>query len=177
MDWTSMVSVGRVTRPQGNRGEVIVMPDTDFGDERFRPGAVLFAASDGTVGPLTVAESREYRGAWVVRFDGVESISGAEAFRGAELRIPAGELRPLPAGAFYVHDLLGCAVRTADGGEVGRVERVDLATGIPMLAVGQGAGEVLVPLVDAICRRIDVESKVIEVDPPAGLIELNRGRG
>ena len=176
MDWTSMVSVGRVTRPQGNRGEVFVMSDTDFGDERFRPGAVLFTSRNGAVEQLTVAESREHRGAWVMRFEGVLSIDGAEQFRGVELRIPESELRPLGDGAFYVHDLLGCVVRTPDDVEVGRVERVDLMTGIPMLAVGGGAGEVLVPLVDAICRRIDVASKVIEIDPPQGLIDLNRKR-
>jgi 16S rRNA processing protein RimM len=67
-------------------------------------------------------------------------------------------------------------VRRTDGSRVGRVERVDLATGVPQLAVDAGGEEVLVPLVDAICRRIDVAEKVIEIDPPEGLIDLNRKR-
>jgi 16S rRNA processing protein RimM len=169
-----MVSVGRVTRPQGNRGEVMVVPDTDFGDERFRPGATIFVNRDGDVAAVTVAESREHRGNWVLRFDGVDSIDGAERYRGAELKVPAEALKALEAGAFYVHDLLGCDVRTLAGTSIGHVERVDLATGVPMLAVGLDREEVLVPLVDAICKRIDVDEKVIEIDPPAGLIDLNR---
>ena len=174
MDWTSMVSVGRVTKPQGNRGEVMVLSDTDFGEERFRPGAVIFMNRTGEVTEVTIAESRPHRGNWVVRFDNVHSIDEAEAFRGAELRVPAEALRPLDHGAYYVHDLLECSVRTVEGELVGLVARVDLATGVPMLAVAAEAGEVLVPLVDAICRRVDVERKEIEIDPPAGLIDLNQ---
>jgi 16S rRNA processing protein RimM len=171
-----MVSVGRVTRPHGNRGAVVVMPDTDFGEERFRPGAEVFTNREDAVAPLTVDESREYRGSWVIRFDGFGSIDDAERLRGAELRIPAEKLQPLEAGTYYVHELLGCDVRTRDGISLGQVERVDLATGVPMLAVGSGAEEVLVPLVDAICRRVDAAGRVIEIDPPEGLIDLNRKR-
>jgi 16S rRNA processing protein RimM len=176
MDWASMVRVGRVTRPWGNRGEVTVAPDTDFGDTRFSAGAEIFVQRADEIVPVTVAEGREQRGWWVVRFSGVDSIDAAETFRGAELRVPADTLQPLESGRFYVHDLLGCDVRRIDGSRVGRVERVDLATGVPQLAVDAGGEEILVPLVDAICRRIDVTEKVIEIDPPEGLIELNRKR-
>lgn len=174
MIWASMVAVGRVSRPQGNRGEVIVIPDTDFGEERFRPGAVVFAdGGDAPPKTLTVAESREHRGVWVVRFSGVESIDGAETLRGTELRVPDEALRPLDPGTYYVHELLGCRVRTSEGEDVGRVARVDLPGGVPILAVAGVRGEILVPLVDAICRRVDVAAKAIEIDAPAGLLELN----
>jgi 16S rRNA processing protein RimM len=168
-----MVTVGRVVRPQGNRGEVVVDPETDFGDERFRPGAVVYAERDGAVGTLTVAESREMRGRWVVGFEGVGSIDAAETLRGLELRIPADALHPLGPSAYYVHDLVGCEVQTVEGTSVGTVERIDLATVPPMLVV-QGGGEVLVPFADAICRRVDLAGRTIVIDPPDGLIELNR---
>jgi 16S rRNA processing protein RimM len=124
----------------------------------------------------TVTDSRADRDRWVVGFAGLETIDDAEAMRGLELRVPATDLKVLGPGAFYVHDLVGCLVRTVSGEDVGPVVSVDLATGVPVLTVAAG-GEVLVPFVDAICRRVDPVGRVIEIDPPNGLIDLNRLRG
>jgi 16S rRNA processing protein RimM len=168
-----MVTVGRVVRPQGNRGEVVVEPETDFGAERFGPGACVHVLRAGRVEPLTVTASRETKGRWVVAFEHVQSIDAAEALRDAELRILADALHSLGASQFYVHDLVGCQVRTMDGTLVGPVARVELGT-VPPLLVIAGHGEILVPFADHICRRVDVAARTIEIDPPEGLIELNR---
>ena len=170
-----MVTVGRIVRPHGHRGQVVVMPESDFADERFKVGETVFLRRGDTVDAATVAASRFHDGRWVVQLSGVESMNDAEALRGLELRIPEADLRTLDANAFYVHHLIGCDVRTIAGERVGVVEKVDLATGVPLLVV-KGRGEVLVPFVDAICRRVDPEAKVIEIDPPEGLIALNRTR-
>lgn len=171
-----MVTVGRILRPHGNRGQVVVYAETDFPEERFRAGATLFAGREALAGPLTVTASREHDARWIVGFDGVESIDAAEARRGEELRVPAETLHPLPDGAFYVHDLVGCAVVTTSGDAIGRVVKVDGSGGVPILVVREPGreDEVLVPLVDAICRRVHVAGKTIEIDPPRGLLDLNR---
>jgi 16S rRNA processing protein RimM len=173
VDWGSMITVGRIIRPHHNRGHVVVVPETDFPNERFEVGSVLYREREGKVEPIVVSANRERAGRWVVGFEGIESINDAETLRGLELRVPAGDVKPLHPGAFYVFDLVGCVVRTTDGREVGPVARVDLATGVPMLVVA-GDGEVLIPLSEAICTRIDTAAKVIEIDPPPGLIELNQ---
>lgn len=183
-DWDAMVTVGRIVRPQGRRGEVVVVPDTDFGEERFRPGAELWAARAGEVTRVAIVTSWPHQGRWVLGLAGVGSIDEAEAWRGVELRVPADGLHTLGDGAFYVHDLLGCRVETTTGAPVGDVARVDLGNGTPLLVVtGLGAKapdvqedvhhEVLVPLAESICRRVDVGAKLIVIDPPAGLIDLN----
>ena len=171
-----MVTVGRIVRPHGNRGHVVVVPESDFADERFKIGETLRAGS-ATEDPsdLKVAASRFHDGRWIVGFEGVSSIDDAERLRGLELRIPEDEMHALGPNAFYVHHLVGCEVRTTGGERVGVVNRVDLATGVPVLVV-IGRGEVLVPFVDAICRRVDPAERVIEIDPPEGLIELNGAR-
>jgi 16S rRNA processing protein RimM len=92
------------------------------------------------------------------------------------LRVDAETLRPLDPGTYYVHDLVGCEVRTVAGSQVGTVAGVEFGTGAPMLVVA-GKGEVLVPFADPICRRIDVAARVIEIDPPDGLVDLNRATG
>ena len=172
-----MVTVGLVVRPQGNRGEVVVVSETDFAETRFAPGAILFRQREGSVVPLTVRSSREYDGRWVVGFDGVASIDDAEALRGADLRVPADTLQPLADGAYYVHDLLGCDVWTRQGQRVGRVDRVQIGVGIPMLVLDADGEEILIPLAADICRRVDPDARRIEIDPPDGLIDLNRRTG
>jgi 16S rRNA processing protein RimM len=169
-----MVSVGRVVRPQGNRGEVVIASSTDFGAVRFRPGARVLATPHGEVETMTVTSSREHDGRWVVGFAGVTTISEAEMLRDLELRIPADELRPLEADSYYVHDLTGCRVETRAGQIVGTVRDVQLDTGIPLLLVTAADGEVLIPFSAEFCRCVDVSAKAIVIDPPEGLLELNR---
>jgi 16S rRNA processing protein RimM len=170
-----MVTVGRVVRPQHNRGQVVVAVETDFPAERFAVGAEVFREDANGVAPLTVAESRQHDARWVIRFDGVASIEAAEALRGIELRVPVEALQTLAPGAYYVHDLVGCEVRTLQGTPVGRVARVDGGSGVPLLVAVDDAGqEVLVPFIEPVCRQVDLGGRLIEIDPPAGLIELNR---
>lgn len=168
-----MVTVGRIIRPHHNKGHVVVVPETDFPDERFAVGSTLFRERDGGVEPMVVGAVRARDGRWVVGFEGFTTIDDAETLRGLELRVPGADVKPLGEGAFYVFDLIGCVVRTVDGREVGLVGRVDLATGVPLLVIDAG-GEVLIPFSAAICTRIDPAARVIEIDPPEGLIELNR---
>lgn len=173
MDWGSMITVGRIIRPHHNKGHVVVMPETDFPRERFEVGSVLYRERDGRVEPIVVSANREREGRWVVGFEGIETINDAETLRGIDLRVPAADVKPLGDGAFYVFNLVGCMVRTIGGQDVGPVARVDLTTGVAMLVI-EGDGEVLVPFTQAICTRIDPGARLIEIDPPPGLIELNR---
>lgn len=168
-----MITVGRIIKPHHNKGHVMVVPETDFPDDRFAVGSVLYRERDGRVEPIVVAAFRERDGRWVVGFEGYDSISDAETLRGLDLRIPAADVKPLGEGGYYVFDLVGCEVRTASGEVVGPVTRVDLTTGVALLVVDAG-GEVLIPFSEAICTRIDPPARVIEIAPPPGLIELNR---
>lgn len=174
--WRAMVTVGRIVRPHGNRGHVVIDPETDRAEERFAVGAALYAKRSGALERLTVGASRSHDNRWVVGFEHVTSIDGAETLRGLELKIPADALPALGVGGYYVHDLLGCRMETVAGELIGTVRRVDLGAGTPLLAVSTTRGEVLIPLAEPICRRVDVTDKVIVIDPPEGLIELNRTR-
>jgi 16S rRNA processing protein RimM len=172
-----MVTVGRIIRPHGHRGAVVVAPESDFAPDRFRPGAVLQWLRGGEAAPIRVETSREHRGRWVVSLEGVATMNDAETLRGQELRVPADALHPLGPNQYYVHDLAGCAVVTTAGQDVGRVTGVEFGSGAPVLTVADADGrEVLVPLVDEICRVVDTAVKRIVIDPPAGLIDLNRAR-
>jgi 16S rRNA processing protein RimM len=171
--WDEMALVGRIARAHGIRGQVIVNPDTDFPDERFRPGATLFTMRGGVVTPLTVTTARIQAGRPVIGLAGIETMNAATSLAGLELRIPAGQLAGLPTGAFYHHELVGCRVETLGGAAVGIVERVEGTPGASRLVVAGTAGEILIPLADGICTTIDVGGRRIVIDPPEGLLDLN----
>jgi 16S rRNA processing protein RimM len=171
--WDGMVTVGRIIRPHGLRGEVVVAAETDFGAERFQAGARLWTKRGDEPEEVRVVASRQHLGRWLVKFEGVATIDDAERLRLVDLRIPERDVRPLGEGAFYEYDLVGCRVETVQGDVVGLVRRVDFFSGPPLLVIEGQAGEILVPMAEDICRRVDIAAKVIVIDPPEGLVELN----
>jgi 16S rRNA processing protein RimM len=169
-----MAAVGRIARAHGIRGQVIVDLETDFPNERFRPGAEVFIERSGTVQALTVTSVRFQRGRPVLGIAGVETMNHAEALAGFELRVPMEQLASLPGGTFYRHELVGCRVETRAGESIGTVERVEGPLERSRLVVASARGEVLIPLVTAICVAIDPHAKRIVIDAPEGLLEVNR---
>ena len=133
---------------------------------------------------------RNHRGQCVFHFAGVSSIDQAEKLRGREVQIPREERAQLPSGSYFVTDLIGCGVfelltpvpalpgSAAEGGRsLGRVRDVyfpgEGQPGTPLLALDTGQGELLVPLAEDICKKIDPCARRIEVLLPEGLRELN----
>jgi 16S rRNA processing protein RimM len=169
-----MALVGRIARAHGNRGQVIVNPETDFPDERFRKGAELFIERAGGVRALTLTSARLQNGRPVLGIAGVDTMNDAEALAGLELRVPADWLAALPDGTFYRHDLIGCRVETREGQPVGVVQDVEGSLGGSRLVVADGSGDILIPLAAEICTLIDPVAKRIVIDPPMGLLEANR---
>jgi 16S rRNA processing protein RimM len=171
--WDSMVLVGRVARAHGLRGHVVVNAETDFVAERFHRGAEVWTRANGIEQALTITDARVDGPRPILAFEGVGTVEAAEGLAGAELRIPESDLQPLPEGRYYLHQLVGCRVDTTDGATVGSVTRVDGGAGAAVLAVDGAQGEVLVPLAREICVGIDVDARVIRVQLPEGLLELN----
>jgi len=176
MTWAEMALVGRIARAHGLRGQVIVNLETDFPEARFQPGAELFVERRGQVEPLTVTTVRFHRERPVIGLRGIESIADAEPLAGLELRVPLDALAALPQDVFYRHDLIGCRVETTSGGALGVVSDVEGTMAGSRLVVDDAAGEILIPLAAEICREIDLAARRIVIDPPDGLIDLNRRR-
>ena len=174
--WREMAVVGVVARTHGRHGEVVVNPETDFPEERFRTGGTLFLERAGEPVAVRIRDAWFHGGRPVVSFDGIETLGDAEGLRGVELRVPETALHPLPADTWYEHELVGCAVRTVSGEDVGRVGGVEGPAGAKRLIVRHEDREVDVPLVAAICVSIDTGADSIVIDPPDGLLEVNRPR-
>jgi 16S rRNA processing protein RimM len=170
--WEELILVGIVARTHGNRGHVIVNPFTDFLEKRFREGATFqVRLGDGTRQAIQVTAVRIHQGRPVIGLAGVESITDAERYQGAELRIGAEEQQPLPEGQYYHHQLVGCEVVTVDGERIGRVVGVEGDMGRSRLVVAAEHRRHEIPLVDEFCA-VDVAARRIVVRLPEGLLDL-----
>jgi 16S rRNA processing protein RimM len=172
-----MVLVGRIARPHGLRGHVVVNPETDFVEERFRPGETLWTHARGREASLTIASARIQNGRPVITFEGLSRLEDVEPLAGLELRVPEATLRPLEPGRYYEHQLVGCVVETVQGVTLGSVVRVEGGPGGSRLIVDGKGGEILIPLAVDICVDVDVGARTIRIEPPEGLIDLNEPSG
>jgi 16S rRNA processing protein RimM len=172
-NWDNMALVGRIARPHGLRGDVVVNPETDFVEQRFRPGATVWTRVAGRDEELTIVSARVVGGRPVLGFEGWSTIEAVERLAGRELRVPEEALQPLEPGRYYEHELVGCLVRTGTGDTVGKVVRVESGAGVSRLVIDGAGGEILVPLAAHICVEIDVAARTIRIEPPDGLLELN----
>lgn len=172
-----LLLVGRVARAHGNRGQVIVNPDTDFADERFTVGHVLLVGPPDRAEPREIREVRFQQGRPIIGFHGVDSMNDAEALAGSELWMPAGAIAPLPEGTYYRHDLIGCEVIDTNGAALGTVRVVEGTLDRSYLVVTGEAGDVMIPMVEEFCMNVDLATRRITVSIPEGLIELNASSG
>jgi 16S rRNA processing protein RimM len=166
-----LVLVGHIARPHGIRGQVIVNPETDFAEERFREGVRVLVGADAR--PMTITAARFQQGRPVLALAGVETMNDAQRLAGAEVRLPAAEIPALPDGTYHRFELVGCEVRDVDGGVIGEVAAVEGPMDNSRLVIHAPHGEVLIPLVADICVEIVPREKRISVRMPAGLIDVN----
>jgi 16S rRNA processing protein RimM len=166
--------VGRVVRPHGVRGELVVEVRTDDPDLRLAAGTVL-ATEPAAAGPLTIAGTRWHSGRLLVSVKGLEDRNGADGLRGVLLLVDSAELEDLAdPDEFRDHQLIGLAVLGPGGEEVGEITDV-LHYGQDLLVVagsGKRAGaEIMVPFVSAIVPEVDLAARLVRIDPPPGLLD------
>ena len=166
------VTVGRIGRPHGIRGDVVVGVRTDEPELRFAKGSLL-DTDPAAAGPLTVVSSRWHSGELLVRFEGIADRDAAAELRGTWLTVDSATIATSDdPDEFHDAELTGLAVRTLDGIVVGTVEDV-LHSGQDVLVVKTAHGpEIMVPFVKALVPDVDVPGGFIVIDPPEGLLDL-----
>jgi len=192
------VQVARIIRPRGNKGEVLAELFTDFPARLSSLLKIYLRGAQGEprlVGLQNFWVDRNHPEHGIFHFEGCASIDAAEKLRGLDVLLPFADRVKLPAGKYFVSDLIGCSVfenpkvetklsspacAMEDAPRVlGTVRDVffpgEGAAGTPLLQVQTGTSELLVPLAEDICRRIDVAARRIDVTLPEGLRELNTG--
>jgi 16S rRNA processing protein RimM len=167
-----LVAIARVARSKGLSGEVIADVLTDF-PERFE-GLVDVTAvlPDATRLELKIEDVRFQNGRLLLKFAGYGSIDKAETLRDSELCVPETDAVELDADEFYDWQLEGCRVVAIDGSEIGVVRGLQRTGGTENLLVEGSGRDHLIPFAEAICVEVDIDKKLIKVDPPEGLLEF-----
>jgi 16S rRNA processing protein RimM len=171
------VQVARILRARGNKGEVAAELLTDFPARLATMAQVYIAKERQDPQPITLQRfwvNQSHPGQGVFHFAGCKDISAAEKFRGYDVFLPFEERVQLPVGQYFVTDLIGCTVfETAK--QLGSVRDVffpgEGLSGTPLLQVDTPKGELLIPLAEDICTRIDTAARRIDVTLPEGLCE------
>jgi 16S rRNA processing protein RimM len=177
------VTLARVVKTQGRRGEVAVEVHTDVPD-RIVPGLRLFALqtfalpnfalpNNDARRELLVEEVWPHKDWLVLKFVGVDSISEAETLLRCELQVPRSERGKLEEGWTFISDLIGCDVCDRDR-EIGKVQDVRFGAGeAPLLVVTAQSKEYEVPYAEAYLKSVDLGNKRIVMALPEGLLEVN----
>lgn len=173
MSSADFVTLARVVKTQGRRGEVAVEVHSDIPD-RLHAGVRVFAlGEDNNRDELKIDDAWPHKDFLVLKFVGIDSISDAEPLVGSELQVPLRERAELEAGATYVSDLVGCSLFDR-GRRIGIVRDVRFGAGeAPLLVVGSGKDELEIPYAQEFLLRLDVEHKCIEMSLPEGLLDVN----
>jgi 16S rRNA processing protein RimM len=175
-----LLVVGKILRPHGIRGELVVDAHTDEPEDRLSVGSTFDVgpAEDrlgSPVGPkLTIDSIRWHHGRPLIFFAEVADRNVAELMRGQLLWVDSATIAP-PADPdeYHDHQLIGLSVVTVGGEPVGSVSRIDHGPGADLLVVRKEDGTTaLIPFVRAIVPTVDVAGGRIMIDPPGGLLEL-----
>jgi 16S rRNA processing protein RimM len=170
------LTIARILRPQGRWGEVAAEILTDFPARFAELRSVFLEAPGQAPQPIALEKVWPHKDRIILKFAGIDSIESASRLRGLQIFIPLEQRTPLPPHHYYLWELGGCrVVMERQEEEIGTVVEVEPTAGVALLHVkrADGKGEVLIPLAQEICKRVDLAEKVIVIDPPEELLELN----
>ncbi len=165
-----LVVIARISKPRGLKGEVVADVLTDFPERFDDTHEVVVRTADGQR-PSSIERFFFQKGRVVLKLAGFDSVEAAETLRNADVCVPESETVPAGDDEFYDWQLTGCTVKLPDGTPLGNVTEL-MRTGGTELLVVAGEKEYLIPFAAAICTTVDIENKVIEIDPPDGLLDL-----
>lgn len=169
-----LFNVGKIVNTHGIRGELKILSQTDFPDLRFSKGSeLLFVDPDGRQKITASVESaREHKGMFIVRFKEWDNINQAEKYKGWSVKVDEENLAELEEDEYYFHEIVGCAVVTEDGRELGIIKEILTPGANHVWVVKQPKGrDILLPVIDEVILDVDVEAKRVTVELMEGLVE------
>lgn len=168
-------TVGKIVNTHGIRGDIKVLPQTDFAEKRFAPGSKLFMVNEesGESREVKVASSREQKNIYFLKLDGFTNINEVEKFKGWSLKIEESEQGELDEGEYYYHEIIGCSVITEEGEELGKISEIlsPGANDVWVVDRPKAKGkQLLLPVIDEVVLDVNVADKLVTVRLMEGLI-------
>lgn len=167
-----MIALGKIIGFQGKKGE-LRLKFYPGSEKLIGPGIKIYVGPENQAVPYRVESTRKKGGFFVIKLEKIDSPEDALELNGQEINIEEERLPRLQDGEYYEYQLVGCAVRTKEDKEIGRVAGFWEISGKTLMVVHSGEEEILVPFETSICYEVDLKQRVIRIDPPEGLLNLN----
>lgn len=171
MEDNKLITIGKISKNQGNKGEVRVLPFTDF-PERFQLLEKVILLKDDKVMEKKIQSLRYHKKFVIIKFEGIENIGQALELKNYYIKIPEEDLLPLEEEEYYIDDLLGYQVITSSGDIIGNVTEVVTTGGTDIFFVKGNKKEYMIPAAREIILEIDEKEGKMKIDPIPGLLDL-----
>lgn len=167
-----LVVIARIVKTRGLRGEVVADLLTDFPDRFDGLDSVILKCAGNERRTLKIEKFWFQKSRVILKFAGLDTLDAAEALRNSDVCIPESDAVELSENEFFDWQLAGCSVETITSEKVGEVREVMRTGGTEILVVAGGKKEFLIPFAESICLDVDIENKLIRIDPPEGLLDF-----
>lgn len=165
--------LGKIVKKYSFKGEVIIKLDTDEPDIYENLDAVFVDLGNSFL-PFFIEESLLQKGNQLrVRFEEVENEQDADAILKCDVYLPNKFLPKLTGDKFYFHEVLNFTLEDVNFGKVGTITSINDSTAQPLFVVDRDGSDILIPMIDDFIKKIDRENKIVLVETPEGLIEMN----
>ncbi|MFB6466616.1 ribosome maturation factor RimM [Cytobacillus sp. Hz8] len=166
-------NVGKLVNTHGIKGEVRVVSRTDFANERYQSGSILYLFMPDEKEPiqLKVKSHRVHKSFDLLTFEGYENVNDVEKMKGGILKVSESSLGELEENEFYYHEIIGCTVYTTAGEILGEIKEI-LTPGANDVWVikSKGGKDILIPYIEEIVKKVDVKEKKVIIEPMEGLL-------
>jgi 16S rRNA processing protein RimM len=161
--------VGRIVRPHGVRGALIIEPFSSL-IRSITPNSQVLIGHPPV--EYQIEDIRPHRERYLLTLLGCTSREEAEGFRGLELQLRFDMVEPLPDGEYYYWQILGLQVKSVDGTDLGEVVQI-LETGANDVYVirGQDGKELLLPAIPQVIKRVNLDEGELEIELIPGLLD------
>jgi 16S rRNA processing protein RimM len=164
------ITIGKITRTRGLKGEVVIFPYTDDPD-RFFLLKEVWVSGKKTSQLFQIEKAKKFKGNILLKFLGVNSPEAAMPLVNNFLEIEREKLLPLPQNRYYIFDIIGLKVLTNQGEEIGTIEDVVSLPANDVYVVKSGEKEYDIPAIKEVVKKIDLDKKIMVIQPLKGLLE------
>ncbi|MGX7106912.1 ribosome maturation factor RimM [Hutsoniella sourekii] len=169
------IRIARVVNTFGIRGELRLLADTDFPEQRFEQGASVYLIKDGLPDQkLTVEQARANKGHYIISFQEIDNINQVESYKGGYLTIDSDQQEELAEGDYYYHQIIGLKVYTDEEELLGTIKDIlELGSNDVWVVKSHKPGrkDILLPFIDDVIKEVDLETGKVQVELMEGLID------
>ncbi|MEG0294702.1 ribosome maturation factor RimM [Enterococcus sp.] len=170
---TEYLNVGKIVNTHGIRGEVRVISQTDFPEERYKKGGKLTLFKQGMQPlELTITNHRKHKNFDLLTFEGYPNINDVEVFRDGILKVSEHDLTDLEENEFYYYEIIGLPVFDEKGVLLGEMKEIIQTGANDVWVIGKkGKKDILLPYIESVVKNVDLDAEEIHVEIPEGLID------